>query len=357
MPAEKKNKELFEEVGKKILTLHEKEEIVLEEEINAGWSEVKQKISRGNKKSRYMIFSAAAMLAGVLLVSYFTLNIFHSSQGDKLLVDIWEDSLNYENVKEVTLLTETQNVVLENDAEVKYGSDGDITVNEKEVSAAKTNDAEKKAKLNQIIVPHGKRTRLTFVDGTQLFVNSCSRVLYPAVFDENKREIFVEGEVYLDVAKDTSRPFFVRTEGFDVKVLGTSFNIKSYKEDKEASVVLVEGAVEMTAKHTNETVRLKPGEKLTIASDGLSIMDVNVNEYIYWKENILYLGNYKYCGDILNNLSRYYGIKIKYNENIGNIPIGGKLDVCESIEDVLEILKISIGVTYYKEDNNIIVTK
>lgn len=78
-----------------------------------------------------------------------------------------------------------------------------------------------------------------------MYYNSGSHVIYPSDFDKNKREILVEGEVYLEVAKDPKRPFFVKTKDFDVKVLGTTFNVSAYKDDAIASVVLVEGKVEV----------------------------------------------------------------------------------------------------------------
>lgn len=78
-----------------------------------------------------------------------------------------------------------------------------------------------------------------------MYINSGSHVIYPSDFDKDKREILVEGEVYLEVAKDPKRPFFVKTKDFDVKVLGTTFNVSAYKDDAIASVVLVEGKVEV----------------------------------------------------------------------------------------------------------------
>ena len=89
------------------------------------------------------------------------------------------------------------------------------------------------------------RSSLTFSDGTKIWVNSGSKVIYPVSFEKKKREIYVEGEVYLDVTHDTSWPFVVRTQQVDVKVLGTSFNVSAYKDDSNMQVTLVEGKVEV----------------------------------------------------------------------------------------------------------------
>lgn len=76
-------------------------------------------------------------------------------------------------------------------------------------------------------------------------MNSGTKVTYPAVFAKEKREIYVDGEVYLDVKRDVSRPFYVKTEGMSIEVLATSFGFCAYHEDKEASVILIFGKVEV----------------------------------------------------------------------------------------------------------------
>ena len=215
---------------------------------------------------------------------------------------------------------------------------------------------EKKEEINQIIVPKGRRADITFSDGTKMYVNAGTRVFYPAVFKTDKREILVEGEVYLDVAKDPSRPFIVKTNSFDVKVLGTQFNVCAYKEDVSASVVLVNGQVEVNAGKNNKSI-LSPNQMMKINDKSVDIKEVDVFEYICWKDNMMMLNDRK-VGETLDRLSRYYGRNIWYNEEIGNIPISGKLDLRENMEDVINII-CQLMFLQYKTDanNNIIISK
>lgn len=351
----KDDKKRFEETGKEIISLLEQEGTVFPIEMDADWRELQRKTSRSKRKRiLYRIsYSAAAVVCLVLLSTYilFDLPLPAGTASDMPFTDNPVD-----NVKEVVLLTEGQNIVLENESEVEYNEEGKALVKDQFVSSTPEPTEKKAAKpqMNEIIVPNGKRSYVLLSDGSRLSINSGSRVAYPVVFEKDKREIFVQGEVYLQVAKNTVSPFYVKTGKFDVRVLGTSFNVSAYKEDSEASVVLVEGAVEMIT-NRKETVKITPGQKLTIGNEGLSVAEVDVNEYILWKDNILYLGNYKSCAEILTRLSRRYDVHIEYDNELENIHIGGKLDVCEKIEDVLDILSVSAKFGYKRQGDHIII--
>lgn len=353
----KSDKEIFQQTGEDLISLLDREEPVSPEDIDVYGKEIVRMAIRIKRKKRiyHLAYSAAAVVC-LALLSTFIYDRFSSLTPEEDLVVF--DSESQGDTKEVVLLTEGQNVVLENETQVEYNEDGKAVVKGQMISAAPAAPTvEKKTKknlLNRITVPNGKRSYLVLTDGTRLSINSGSRVAYPAVFDDDKREIFVQGEVYLQVAKDAQRPFYVKTGKFDVKVLGTSFNVSAYNDVAESSIVLVEGSVEMIS-NKKETVKIEPGQKLSIGNDGLSITEVDVNEYILWKDNILYLGNYKSCGEILTRLARQYDVVIEYDDRIKNMYIGGKLDVCECIEDALDILSVMAKFTYERRDNKIII--
>lgn len=351
--ATRSNKDIFENTGKEFLSLLEKEKPVDYTEIDANWLEIKRATSHIKKKRT--IYRISSGVAAIICLAFLSTYIYLQQPltNTESPTSFYTESLD--DINEVTLLTEGQNLILENETEVEYDEEGKASVRNQVISDVSANDNKKAKKTpNQIIVPNGKRSYLVLTDGTRLSVNSGSRVVYPAIFDDDKREIFVQGEVYLQVAPDAKRPFYVKTEKFDVRVLGTSFNVNVYKGDPEASIVLVEGAVEMISSK-KETVQITPGQKLSIGNDGMSITNVDVNEYILWKDNILYLGNYKSCGEILTRLARQYDVIIEYDNRLENTPIGGKLDVCESIDDVLDILSVSAKFTYEWLNNRIII--
>lgn len=337
-------KERFRQAGEDFLSLVESRPAPTAAETDRGWEEVSRRASsvRRRKRTYIIMYSAAAMLCGIVFAGYFIHRAVLPGNTDfAALFDI--DSM--QDVEEITLQTHAENMTLENEARIEYNTEGSVKINEKIVAAdSEKQEKAQKEQYNQIIVPNGKRSYLVFTDGTKLSINSGTRIVYPVAFAGDKREIYVQGEVYIQVAPNPERPFYVKTGKFDIKVTGTSFNVSAYREDPEASVVLVEGSVEMIGKR-NGSIRLLPGQKLTVDEEGVSIAEVDVNEYILWKDNILYLGNYKNCGEILNRLARRYNVTIEYDENIRDIPVSGKLDLCERIEDALDILSVSVAFT------------
>ena len=141
-----------------------------------------------------------------------------------------------------------------------------------------------------------------------------------------------------------------------MKVLGTQFNICAYKEDAAASVVLVEGKVEVETTDREKTV-LKPNQLVSIQEKGLDIKEVDVFGYICWKDNMMLLNN-RIAGEVFDRLSRHYGCRILYDDNIKDIPISGKLDLREKPEDVVNILCQSLYLVYKVDENkNIIISK
>lgn len=197
--------------------------------------------------------------------------------------------------------------------------------------------------MREITVPEGERMDILLSDGTKMYVNSGSEVVYPDVFDKDKREISVEGEVYLDVAKNPGCPFIVKTEKFDIRVLGTSFNIYAYK-DNAASVVLVHGSVLVTTKNKQQ-VELKPNQLADIGEEGASVRQVDVSEYVSWKDNML-LVERKPVVEIFRKLELYYGCRIKYDPEIASMSLTGKLDLLPDIEDVIDNLCFSLALHY-----------
>ncbi|MDN3593907.1 FecR family protein [Zunongwangia endophytica] len=208
---------------------------------------------------------------------------------------------------------------------------------------------------NTLRVPYGKKFEIELSDGTVAYLNSGTSIKYPSRFLANtNREIYITGEAFLAVAKDSSRPFIVNTDQLEVKVLGTKFNVFAYPEDEVSAVTLVEGAVSLqTAKNTskNKTVAyLKPGFRgsLSKTENEITTEQVNTTMYTSWRDGKLVFRNMIFK-NIIKKLERHYNVKInnkneelagkKFNMNFGN----------ESLEGVLDGLKANYGIQYAKD--------
>lgn len=199
------------------------------------------------------------------------------------------------------------------------------------------------ASWTRLTVPEGEHVDMTLSDGTRLYVNSGSEVEIPSVFDPEKREIRMTGEVYLEVAKDAERPFFVETGDFDVRVYGTSFNVSAYPEDGVSSVVLVEGSVAVSA--GDMTRFIEPGQKMEISGGRMDVSDVDVMEYVGWKDRIIITGG-QTLDQIMQKLARYYGVDISVSDEVAGMMMNGKLDLQEDLSSVLDNLCILLPLEY-----------
>jgi len=336
-----KNKNIDKRMKQFILFV-KKQEKIDDAEIALSWASVERAVdtSRKNKQKkriRYFItgISAVASIAALVCASlyffYPTVDSSFISQLDREIIPA--DSLN----QICLVISKDHKVELENESVVRYNDEGDITVNSQS-SPIIENVPQKEGQLNHIIVPKGKRTHLTLSDGTKMYINADSHVIFPSVFNHGKREIAVEGEIYLEVAHNPKSPFIVKVKGLDVRVLGTTFNVSAYKE-QPISVVLVDGRVEVRST-IKEKMVLEPSQMISLRDGVLRKEDVDVQKYICWKDNVMLLDNDS-VGGVLDKLARYYGISIAYDKDIADRKLSGKLDLCETVDDVLDIVRES----------------
>lgn len=261
---------------------------------------------------------------------------------------IAELSLTGEHVR---LITATQKTFeLNNYADIVYRSQGSIQVKDGRQNEVIQEKGAATAGMNTLIVPFGKRTSLTLPDSTKIWLNAGSRVEFPSRFTDRKREIYAEGEVYLEVAKDPDRPFTVRTPFYNVRVLGTKFVVSAYKNESEHAVVLAEGAVEVDLQNQAPYL-LSPNHKLSLSDRRTEITEVVPYEYFCWKDGVLHFSQ-ETLSTILHRISRYYGVKIDYTSGEEE-RISGKLVLFEDLRTVLDNIAVILPVTYTIRDHEI----
>lgn len=166
----------------------------------------------------------------------------------------------------------------------------------------------------EVSVPFSEKQTVTLADGTVLYLNSGSRLTYPAVFSGDSRTVFMDGEAYLDVAKDPEHPFIIKSQGIDIKVLGTSFNFKNFAQERTAELLLMEGSVEASVSRHNETrvVRLKPGDRMQYNRENDKLDVARFNPYGYkafFEDNSLHFFD-MVMSDIAQELSRRFNCEI-----------------------------------------------
>lgn len=205
----------------------------------------------------------------------------------------------------------------------------------------------------------GIRKLLVLDDGTRLWLNSGSSLKYPSRFKGKKREVYLQGEAYFEVAHNAEIPFIVHAGKLLTRVLGTTFNIRAYKDDPDVKVTLFTGKVEVTReinhKESNKLILL-PKQEATYRKDAGSLLKTTVNNSIInhhsaWKDGKLIFDETP-VSEVLKRLSLAYDVKfILANEKINGCTITGSFNVNQNIEEILKSISISMDGKFVREAN------
>jgi transmembrane sensor len=231
---------------------------------------------------------------------------------------------------------------------------------------------------NVVYVPNGSKGYLTLEDGTQIWLNCGSRLTYNNFSNAPTREVFLEGEAFFDVRKNSNRPFIVKTSDLKVKVLGTRFNIKSYPSEKITETILVSGRVEIEemnpASAGMKLITLEPNQKATFYSEtGKLTIDKRANDlsagvripvkqkiietvnpelYTSWKDEKLIFNNER-LESLVVKMERWYNVNITLKDTLlKNYRYTGKFEK-ENIEQAMHALKLATPLEYSIDKNNI----
>jgi len=235
----------------------------------------------------------------------------------------------------------------------------------------------------QVYIPKGQKGQITLSDGTHVWLNSNSTLRYPAGFGNDSRKVVLDGEAYLEVAKDPARPFFLETFNLTLKVLGTSFNIKSYSTDNTVETTLIEGSLEILSgksrisrskkiilKPNEKAVFMKPNNEISIAPLDLPekkepklsrrikttpMTITQVESIISWKDNHLIFRDESF-EEIAKKMESWYGVEIRIeNENLKHYRFTGKFVYNEPIDQVMEVISRTTPLQYSLNKNILVI--
>jgi transmembrane sensor len=229
--------------------------------------------------------------------------------------------------------------------------------------------------LSEISTRHGSRTTVTLPDGSIVWLNAGSKLLYDKNFGSRQREVTLTGEAYFDVKKNPGKPFIIHAGKIDIKVLGTLFNVKSYPGEKVTEASLIRGSIEVLIRdRPTEKIVLKPNEKIVVADEPLprsgkpTITERNepivaITRLNYepsdstiietsWLENKLIFRDESFT-EVAARLERWFGVQITFgNEKVQALRFTGPVPH-ESIQKALAALKITGGFNYTIKDTSI----
>ena len=201
---------------------------------------------------------------------------------------------------------------------------------------------------NEIIIPDGESAEVYLSDNTHVWLNSNSKLIYPAKFEGKTRDVKLTGEAYFDVSHNLESSFYVQTSELTVAVKGTSFNVQAYDSDNEVNVTLIEGKVSLQSPKGKFISELSPGEnaKFDIAKNTVSLSKADTEFYTSWKDGYLVFKN-ETLEDIVRKFERWYNIKVIFDdEEIKPIEFTGTILKNKPIDQVFSILRYTAGIDY-----------
>ncbi|SFK29931.1 FecR protein [Porphyromonadaceae bacterium KH3CP3RA] len=316
---------------------------------------IQRTIRQKKKIQQRRIFWYASTVAAMALISIGIKLFSPSAESVTTISDkelIIGELLNNEDIQ---LITSGEAILFQDDVEVTLGEEGTAQIVQANNESSKIQIA--RDKFNSLIVPYGKRSILTLADGSKVWLNSGSALDFPAQFNGNKREIrLTSGEMYVEVAHDTEKPFYVQTGNFNVKVYGTKFSISNYAGSPQ-SVVLVEGSVSLQLSDKEELF-LTPNEQAVYSGGStFDTQKVDVNQFISWKDGYFSFDKTPMT-EVLQQIGRYYNLSFNFGQNVHlqNRTCTGKIYLSENMDNVMSTIALLSSTRYEKENNRIYIT-
>lgn len=281
-----------------------------------------------------------------------------SRKAERLLVDVHQQlpSNDVMQGKEGAVLTlaDGSSVVLDNRDNGIVTTQGNTKVlirNGRLVYDVAAN--QKEVLYNTMTTPNGREYRMILPDGSQVWLNAASSITYPTAFDGKDRTVAITGEAYFEVFKDQSKPFHVKVNDMDVRVLGTHFNINSYANEAAIKTTLLEGSVQVL--RNGQTSLLKPGQQAVASRREFEVVEnVDMGKVMAWK-NGLFNFDHASLEAVMRELARWYDMDVKYEGEIPTRTFRGKITRDLSLMQVLGTLD-DVGVKFRIEGKTIVVT-
>ena len=338
---------------------------VKEEEMHSVWRNIEVFYISQHKENkmlriRKMMLRYAAMLTLLIVLgsvmSYFYFNRDNkfpdseipssASNNAKLILPGGEEILLKEKQSELEFDAAGNQIKIDQEKVIDYGNESPSN------------------EMAQVIVPYGKRSDIRLPDGSKVWLNAGSKLIFPQKFTNNKkRHVYLQGEAYFDVSRNEEVPFVVTLDNIDVTVLGTEFNMNDNNYNGQLEIVLVEGGISLKENKNiksllKKEIKLKPNQKAIYnkTDDRIEVeSDVDVTYFTSWKEGIIEFRR-ENITNVFKQLSKYYNVKFVTEKSVElNRKISGKLDLKESFNDVMKVVTDAAPITYRIEEGTVYV--
>jgi ferric-dicitrate binding protein FerR (iron transport regulator) len=317
------------------------------------------KFTKSTEKQSLKLLEKALRIAAVLIPFLFGIYfLFLNDKPQEVDPVVSESLIQPGSSKAILQLADGTLIDLEKE-ETRIATENGAVIdnNKKEIVYHSGVPGPRKVEYNSIEIPRGGEYQLVLSDGTKVWLNSETSIRFPVVFSGKTRELQLSGEAYFEVAENKDIPFILHTSGIDIHVTGTAFNVRAYSNEKNMAATLVEGEVNVIQNQTKEAHRLKPGQQAVVSGPETQIGEVNVEQFVAWKNGRIYFENNS-LEEILSNLERWYDVEVSFtDERLKALRFSIDVERYTEFNRVFEIIELTRKVKFNINENQIIVLR
>ena len=319
------------------------------------WEEFMTWRRRYERRRKLLVVRCVAAVAILFLVSTC---VWFVNRGGEESQFMFPSEIKPGSLRASLILNDGQEIMLDKRLSLMESDSSVVLSNEKgELSYRNVRERAGESSVNTLRVPCGGEYQFMLADGTRVRVNSESELVFPTCFNSDRREVFLKGEAYFQVAPDSDKPFYVRVNDYIVKVTGTSFNVTSYTDDPCAMTTLVEGKVSVYGNDSTWNCDLTPGHMLKFDKGTARVTSEECDPRIYisWID-----GEFKFrdmrLEDIMKKLNRWYDFEVAYEEEeLKDLRFSGAAEKYNPVEFLLKMIEEVTKVHFDIEGKRIMV--
>ncbi|KUJ63459.1 hypothetical protein AR687_01860 [Flavobacteriaceae bacterium CRH] len=321
-----------------------------EVDVDLAWKAVNREITPKKNRKAYYKYAIAASVALLIGISYFNYNtttqqttIVESKPTEGVTLTLSDGTTVILSDHKNGVVANQDNAVITKDKDGQIRYEGTKAEHQGEIA------------YNTLVTANGKTFQIELPDGTNVWMNAGSSLKYPTYFSGNERSVTLTGEAYFEVAHNEKMPFKVFSNGQEVEVLGTHFNIKAYLNEPNIKTTLLEGKIKIT--ENDNSMLVKPGQQVLVFTDNhvMKIADVNTESSVAWKNRLFYFENAK-CDEIMREIERWYDVDVVYKGKIPDERFQGAIQKDLKLNQVLKMLE-SKDVHFKVSGKEVIVTQ
>ena len=301
-------------------------------DMEKAWEAVEAKISPKKRSIKYYVYAAAAGAAVLIGITYFTFTAetIHApenrtpAQGVVLTLSDGTQVVLSDHKNGVIASQKHAVITQDNEGQIRYEGNNKKT--------------EGKAVYNTLSTPNGETFQITLPDGTRVWMNAGSSLKYPTYFQGSERSVVLTGEAYFEAAHNEAMPFKVLSNGQQVEVMGTHFNVRAYPNEPVFKTTLLEGKIKIT--QGDNAALVKPGQQIIVSADkhSMKTREVNAELSLAWKNRLFYFENARY-DEIMREIERWYDVDVIYKGKIPDQRFEGAIQKDLKLNQVLKMLE------------------